>query len=314
MAFTRITWVYQRIHRRQTCLFVGLLAPLGVLAASAANPTPQADETSRSWNRPVDPFRILGNLYYVGASDITSYLIVTPAGAFLLDGGFVETAPQIEANIRKLGFQLSDVKILLNSHEHFDHAGGLAELKRATGASLVASPEAARLLESGGRGDFYFHDSEPFPAVKPDRLVHDGEAVTLGGMALTAHLTPGHTRGCTTWTTTLEDQGARVQVVFFCSTTVISGYRLAGTESYPGIAADFEHTFAVLRSLPCDLFLAPHGSMFDLTEKRNRLAAGAKPNPFIDPQSYRAYLDHSESAFRERYHQQQEAIQPSHPR
>jgi metallo-beta-lactamase class B len=145
----------------------------------------QENGQSRAMNQPVPPFHIIGNIYYVGASDITSYLIVTHQGDILLDGGFVETAPQIEANIRTLGFNLSDVKVLLNSHEHLDHAGGLAELKRLTHARLVAVAEEVPTLESG----------KSFPAVTPDRTIHDGSSVTLGGVTLTAHLTPGHTRG-----------------------------------------------------------------------------------------------------------------------
>lgn len=148
----------------------------------------QTNAESRAMNQPVPPFHIIGNIYYVGASDIASYLIVTPAGDILLDGGFIETARQIEANIQTLGFKPADVKILLNSHEHADHAGGLAELKRLTGAQLVAMAEEVPTLESGAS----------FPAVTPDRIIHDGDTVELGGVTMTAHLTPGHTRGCTT--------------------------------------------------------------------------------------------------------------------
>ena len=150
------------------------------------------------------PFHLIGDIYYVGSSDVTSFLIVTPAGDILLDGGFVETAPRIEANIRALGFKLSDVKILLNSHAHYDHAGGLAELKRATGARFVAMQGDAALLARGGRGDFFFGDRDTFPPVEPDRVIHDGDTVMLGGVTLTAHLTAGHTRGCTTWTMPTE--------------------------------------------------------------------------------------------------------------
>ena len=282
-----------------------LCVPLGITCAARAR-YPQKDATSRSWNQPVPPFRILGNLYYVGANEITSFLMVTPAGDILLDGGFVETAPQIEANIRTLGFRLAEVKILLNSHAHFDHAGGLAELKRATGAALYASAADAPMLESGDHGDFFFGDTLTFPPVKPDRLLRDGDTVRLGGMELTAHLTPGHTKGCTTWTTTLEENGARYHAVFVCSTSVVSGYRLVGNAAYPEIAEDYAHTFRTLRSLPCDLFLGSHGSFFDLTERREALAAGAKSNPFINPEQYRTFLDRSEAAFREELRRQQD--------
>jgi metallo-beta-lactamase class B len=257
----------------------------------------QADPEARSWNQPVAPFHLIGNIYYVGASDVTSFLIVTPAGDILLDGGFAETAPQIEANIQKLGFKLSGVKLLLNSHAHYDHAGGLAELKRRTGAKLVAMAGDAPVLASGGRKDFYFGSRLLFPAIQPDRVIHDGDTVSLGGVAMTALLTAGHTRGDTTWTMTTEEGGKKLSVVFVGSMSVLPGYRLTPPESYPGIAVDYERSFRVLKSLPCDVFLGPHGSFFDLTEKREALAKGAKPNPFIDPAGYQAYVARAEQAF-----------------
>ncbi len=270
---------------------------------AAASPRPQADGASRSWNQPVQPFRIIGNIYYVGASDITSYLIVTPAGDILLDGGLVETAPQIEANIKKLGFRLADVKVLLSSHAHYDHAGGLAELKRATGATFYASTDDAGELASGGREGTI----GPFPPVKPDHLLHDGSGVMLGGMALTAHVTAGHTKGCTTWTTMVSEGGKSYHVVFVCSTSVLPGIKLLNNPNYPTIASDYENSFRVLRSLPCDVFLASHGSFFDLTGKRAALLRGAKQNPFIDSAGYRAYVDGSETVFRAELRRQQES-------
>ncbi|HKS80273.1 MAG TPA: subclass B3 metallo-beta-lactamase [Candidatus Acidoferrales bacterium] len=257
----------------------------------------QADPDARSWNQPVAPFHLIGNIYYVGASDVTSFLIVTPAGDILLDGGFAETAPQIEANIRKLGFKLSDVKFILNSHAHYDHAGGLAELKRRTGAKLIAMSGDAPVLESGGRKDFYFGSRLRFPAVEPDRVIHDGDTVSLGGVEMTAHLTAGHTRGDTTWTMTTEDVCKTFHVVFVGSVSVLPGYRLTKPESYPGIASDYERSFRILKSLPCDVFLGPHGSFFDLTKKREALAKGARPNPFIDPAGYQAYVARAEHEF-----------------
>ncbi|HUJ32407.1 MAG TPA: subclass B3 metallo-beta-lactamase [Candidatus Acidoferrum sp.] len=277
---------------RRVPIFV-LVLLLGVAAAARA----QTDPQSRGENQPVPPFRIAGNIYYVGASDVTSFLIVTPQGDVLLDGGFVETAPQIEANIRKLGFKLSDVKFLLNSHAHYDHAGGLAELKKRTGAKLVAMAGDAAVLENGGRGDFFFGDRLAFPAVKPDRVIHDGDTVSLGGVTLTAHLTAGHTRGCTTWATTTEENGKTLHVVFIGSMSVLSGYRLSGKQSYPGIAADYERSFRLLRALPCDVFLGSHGSFFDLAAKREAQVKGASENPFIDPAGYRAYVERAERAF-----------------
>ena len=267
----------------------------------------QSDPQALSMNRPVAPFHIAGSIYYVGASDVTSFLIVTPAGDILLDGGYEQTAPQIEANIRALGFKLSDVKILINSHAHADHAGGLAELKRLTHARFVAMQVDAALLARGGRGDFFFGDRSTFPPITPDRLIHDGDTVSLGGVTLTAHLTAGHTRGCTTWTMTTDDHGTALHVVFVGSMSVLQGYRLAGRESYPGITADYERSFRVLHALPCDIFLGSHGQFFDLTRKRAALAHSPAANPFIDPAGYRAYVDAAERAFNDARRRQQRA-------
>jgi metallo-beta-lactamase class B len=259
----------------------------------------QADPDARALNQPVEPYRIAGNLYFVGASDIGSYLITTPQGNILLDGGFVETVPQIEANVRKLGFKLEDVKILLSSHAHFDHAGGLAELKKKTGALLYAGAGDVDLLARGGKGDFALGDRYLFPPVQVDHPVHDGDRVSLGGTTLTAHATPGHTRGCTSWSMQVEDGGKRYDVVFVGSTSINPGVHLAGKSSYPGIAEDYAKTFRVLKSLPCDIFLGAHPSFFNGLEKAARLKEGSGTNPFVDPQGYQDYLAQSEKAYGE---------------
>jgi metallo-beta-lactamase class B len=290
-----------------------LSATLLTVLMATASAGAQADPHSRANNQPVPPFHIAGNIYYVGASDVTSFLIVTPQGNLVLDGGFVETAPQIEANMAKLGFKLADVKILLNSHAHFDHAGGLAELKKRTGAQFVAMEGDATLLASGGRGDFFFGDTLKFPPVKPDRILHDGDAVSLGGVTLTAYLTAGHTRGCTTWTMTTVENGKPLHVVFIGSMSVLSGYRLTGKESYPGMASDYEKSFRLLKSLPCDIFLASHGEFFNLSDKRAALAQGVTPNPFVDPAGYRAYVDGAEQAFSSELQRQQNHSQSQKP-
>jgi metallo-beta-lactamase class B len=258
----------------------------------------QADERDRNWNKPVPPFRIAGNLYYVGAVEITSYLITTPQGHFLLDGGFVETAPQIERNIEQLGFKLSDVKILINSHAHYDHAGGLAELKKPTGAKFLASPGDAELLRRGGHGDFRFGDTIPFPPIEPDRVIQDGETFQLGDQVMTAHLTPGHTKGNTSWTTRIRDGNKAYDVVFVGSQSSLD-YKFIGEESYPGILADFEKSFAVLNRLPCDIFLASHANFFHFVEKHERLLRG-DANAFVDPEGYKTYLRESEKDFRDK--------------
>jgi metallo-beta-lactamase class B len=279
---------------------ITLLSLCAFFALQTSSAHGQATEEWRSWNQPVEPLRIAENLYYVGASDIASYLITTPGGHILIDGGFVETAPQIESNIQKLGFKLADVKLLLNTHAHFDHAGGLAELKAKSGAELYATAADALLLQSGGKEDFRFGDEGKFPVVKVDRQLADGEKVALGGTELTAHLTPGHTRGCTTWTF----KAGALDVVIVCSASILD-YRFVGKESYPGIAADFERTFATLKSLPVQIFLAPHGGFFDLASKRERAASGmGLRNPFVDPDGYKAWVEKAESAFRAALEQQ----------
>ena len=264
----------------------------------------QADEVSRGRNQPVAPFHIAGNIYYVGANEIASYLITSPKGHFLLDGGFAETAPQIERNIAQLGFKLSDVKILLSSHAHLDHAGGLAELKKLSGAKLVASEGDAELLRKGGKGDFRFGDTLTFPPVEPDRIIHDGEQVQLDDQIMTAHLTPGHTRGNTSWTTKIHDGAKTYDVVFVGSQSSLD-YQFVGQESYPGIRADFERSFALLKGLPCDIPLGSHASFFHLNEKRERLARG-EANAFVDPQGYKTYLEESEKDFHDKVAQQEQ--------
>ncbi|HKU76050.1 MAG TPA: subclass B3 metallo-beta-lactamase [Pyrinomonadaceae bacterium] len=263
----------------------------------------QADETSRSWNQPVKPFRIIGNLYYVGAYDVSSFLIVTSEGHILLDSGLVETVPQIQKNVVQLGFRLEDVKVLINSHAHYDHAGGLALLKRLTGAKLMASEADAALLAAGGKGDPNFGDRFVYEPVKADRILHDGDKVELGGVTMVARLTPGHTKGNTTWTMTVNDGGKQYNVVFAGSASV-PGYKLVDNPNYPGIVADYERTFQVLKSLPCDIFLGPHGNFFDLITKSKLLEQGNKSNPFIDPQGYKRYIEDTEKTFRKELERQ----------
>ena len=275
-----------------------IIAALILLLLFSSPASAQMDETDRQRNAPVEPFRVIDNVYYVGASDVTSFLVTTPRGHILIDAGYAETAPQIKANVARLGFKIEDVKILLTTQAHFDHAGGLAELKRASGARLLASKEEATLLANGGKGDFAFGDRLPYEPVTTDRTIADGEKIGLGGVTLKAVSTPGHTKGCTAFTTTVREGGKKYEVVFFGSTTA-PGYRLVGNEKYPNLVADYEHTFRVSKALTPDVFLASHGSFFDLAGKAERARKGASPNPFIDPESYRRYLEATEKTFRE---------------
>jgi len=258
----------------------------------ASDVSAQRDPVSRSWNQPVEPFRIVGNIHYVGASDVTSFLITTPRGHILIDGGFEETAPMIRANIEKLGFRVKDVRILLSSHGHYDHGGGLAELKRITGATLYASAEEVALLARGGRDDPQFGNRFPYEPVMADRIVRDGQRITLGKTSLVAHITPGHTRGCTTWAT----RAAGFDVVFFCSPTVPPEYKLIGNPRYPDAVANYRRQFQILKRLPCDIFLASHGNFFNLEEKRKKLA-GSSSSPFLDREGCHRFVEAAERRF-----------------
>jgi metallo-beta-lactamase class B len=273
--------------RRLLTMLIALLATLPLIAQYA-----RADA---SWTRPMAPFRIADNLYYVGTEGIASYLIVTPAGDFLLDTGVPESVPLVEASIRKLGFQVKDVRILLLSHAHSDHAGGLAGMKAATHARLLVSPGDAQELERGGKDDFAFADRMQFPPVKPDGLLQDGVPVTLGGVSMTPHFTPGHTKGCTTWTMMAKDRGQLRHVVFACSLSA-PGYQVVGNPKYPEMLKDYRASMAKMRMLPCDIFLAAHAEQFDLARKVAELKAHPDgPNPFVDPAGYRAYIDEAEA-------------------
>lgn len=290
--------------------------PAGVLerlAKSAAKA--QVDRTIRSLNRPAEPFRILADLYYVGPSGVSSFLITTPEGHILIDTGFEPTVPLIREGVAKLGFRVEDIKLVLSSHAHFDHVGGHARMKELTGAPIVMSAADADLLAHGGKGDVLpLGDSlGSYPPARADRIVRDGETVSLGGVTLTAHLTPGHTRGCTTWTMDVAEGGKTYHVAFYGSTTLLPGVRLVGNPDYPAIADDFASSFRTLKALPCDIFLAPHGVMFGLEGKARRLKAGAHPNPFLDPGGYRAFVEQSERIFLDQLKREREAMPRKDP-
>ncbi len=247
----------------------------------------QNDAERKAWNVPVEPFHIIGNVHYVGAAGVSAFLIVTTEGSILLDGGLPETAPLIVRNIEALGFRLRDVQYLLNSHAHFDHAGGLAELKRLTGAPMIASGPDASALSAG---------AEDMPPIVINRVVDDGDTVQLANTTLTAHITPGHTKGCTTWTMTTSDGVRPYRVLFYCSTSVVD--RLAGNTGYPQIVVDYEHTFARLRTMSADVFLANHPGFFEMERKRKAMTSGAA-NPFVDPGELQRFVTTSEQDFRE---------------
>ncbi len=246
------------------------------------------DEIQREWSLPFEPRRIVGNIYYVGTNAISSFLIVTPAGNILLDTGHVEMLPLVEGNINKLGFNPRDVKLLLNSHAHFDHCGGFAEFKRETGAAVLASRLDGDLMSRGGREDFAWGDDLAYEPVKPDRIIGDGEHVELGGVALMAHLTPGHTRGCTSWSMRVEEGGKSYDVLFVCGLTV-SLYKLTNNVRYPAIVEDERNSLRKLHAMHADVMLAPHAFYFDLAGKASRQKPGAT-NPFVDPTELARHL------------------------
>jgi metallo-beta-lactamase class B len=256
-------------------------------------------QRSPDWTEPFPPFRIAGNLYYVGSRGLASYLVTTRQGLILINSDLEENVPGIRTSIEKLGFKFADVRILLISHAHWDHDAGSAAIKRLTGATYMVMDGDVSVAESGGKTDFQY-GSDPtllYPPTKVDRVLHDGAEVKLGGTTLVAHLTPGHTKGCTTWTTRVEEAGKTYDVVIIGSPNVNPGYKLVRNSLYPGIESDYERTFRVLKSLPVDIFLGAHGSYFDLETKYSRMKDGAV-TAFIHPAGYRAYVSEREQAFR----------------
>lgn len=286
---------------KRRSLSVALLAFLlfvPFIRISAASPP--------EWTRPFPPFRIAGNLYYVGSEDLAAFLITTPQGDILINGNLASSPALIQKSIEALGFKFSNVKILLISHGHFDHVGGSATIKKLTGAKLEVMDADVSVVESGGKRDFQFaHDKTFwFPAAHVDRALHDGDQVSLGGAVLTAHKTAGHTRGTTTWTMDISESGKTQHVVIIGSPNVLDSYKLVGNPTYPQIADDFRNQFALLKSLPCDIFLGAHGSSFGLKAKYDRLKAGDR-NAFVDPAGYQSYVAEREHAFDTTFKSQQ---------
>lgn len=274
-----------------------------LLAAALSLAAAPALAQSAAWAQPAAPYRIIGDTYQVGTAGLSALLIKTPKGAVLIDVGLPQNAALVEKNILALGVKLSDIKLLLTSHAHFDHAGGLARLKADTGAQLISTEGERYALEKGVYPGSESTRSFDFPPVKLDRAVKDGESIELGGLKLTAHLTPGHTKGCTSWSwPVIDSDGSRHTALYFCSASVAAN-RLV-PEQYPGIVADYRHTFAIARSLPGDVFLAPHPEFFDAAAKQARLGKPG-PNPFIDRAGYIALIDAQQADFEKQLAKQQ---------
>ena len=271
------------------------------LAAALLLAAPAHAQTNPDWTTPATPFRIAGNLYYVGSRDLASYLLVTSAGDILINSNLESSVAQIRHSVEQLGYHFSDIRILLISHSHFDHDAGSAEVKRQTGAQYMVMDDDVPVVESGGAKDFQYGATSHYPATKVDRILHDGDKVSLGGTVLVAHKTPGHTRGCTTWTLQVPDHGRMLNVVIVGSWNVNPGYRLVDRHghpaSYPGIAADFKRTFMILEHLPCDIFLGAHGAYFGMLEKLQRRTASAPEQVWIDPQGYLDKVHERQAAF-----------------
>jgi metallo-beta-lactamase class B len=249
------------------------------------------------WDEPFPAYKVIGNVYYVGTKGLANYLITTPEGNILINSDFERNVPTIRASVEKLGFRFSDTKILLGSHAHGDHMEGDAQVKELTGARVMAMAEDVPALEKMRPGN------KPHPI---DKVLHDGDQVTLGGTTLVAHLTPGHTKGCTTWTTKVQDGGKSYDVVIVGSVNVNPGFILVGNKDYPQIADDYVRTFKILQSLPVDVFLGAHGAYYGMEAKYARMKAGG-PNPFIDPNGYHAYLAERQRAFQAEWDKQKAA-------
>ncbi len=282
-----------------------LLSAVAVILLVAFTQWRAAIERNRSV--PDEPVHIAGNLYYVGATGVTAFLLTGPEGHVLIDGGYPETAPLIMASIAELGFDIADVKVLLNSHAHSDHAGGLRALQEASGAELWVSEGDADVMAAGGAGDpslggplkvLNFLGMGRFPAPRVDHRFEDGETIRVGPLALTAQVTAGHTRGCTSWSFPVYDGDRELLAVSICSLTLFPFVSLVEPETYPGIRADFEHSFAKLRSLPADIFLASHSNWFSLSRKRRESAGAENPvESFIDREGYLDFIDQAEARF-----------------
>jgi metallo-beta-lactamase class B len=276
---------------------------LALAALLLAEPRPPA-RTGPLSEEPFPPHRIADNLYYVGSKGLATYLVTTKKGHILINPSFETTVPVIRAGVEKLGFKLSDVKLLLNSHAHDDHVGGMALAKELTGADVYVMGGDDQVVSTGGEGQY--HNKSRWKPTPVNRVLEDGEKVTLGGTTLVARKTAGHTRGCTTWTMKVKDAGKTLNVVIVCSPNVNPGYQLVDNKDYPQIAADFEKSFQTWKALPCDIYLGAHGNYYGMEAKHPLLAAG-KANPFVDPQGYKTWIEERERAFRKVLAEQQAA-------
>jgi metallo-beta-lactamase class B len=272
-------------------------APIALMVVLSVGARP-ASAQNAEWTEPFSPFHIAGNLYYVGSKGLANYLITTPQGHILINSDLEANVPLIRASVEKLGFKFNDIKILLISHAHWDHDAASATILKATGAKYMVMDGDVPVVESGGKTDFQYGNTPGslYPPTKVDRVLHDGDEVKLGDAVLTAHLTPGHTKGCTTWTMKVSEGGQTYNVVIVGSPNVNPGYKLVNNAQYPTIANDYQRMFRVLKSLPCDIFLGAHGGYFDMEAKYTRMTKGGS-NPFIDSAGYKKFVSDKEQEF-----------------
>ena len=285
----------------------------GIVLGGAGLPAQEITMPPRAenFNEKHEPFRMIGNIYWVGHTEVGAFIIRTSDGLILMDTTSTEQSHWVKENIEKLGFQMSDIKIILNSHTHEEHMGGIPMFQELTGARFIASKLAAEEMAVGGRTDFREDGSQQYTPFRTDQIIEDGGKVTLSDVTLTARLTPGHTKGCTTWTMTTEEDGRKYEAVFFCgmATAGIDRAPLLNNPKYPNIVEDYQRSFRLLRSLPCEVFLYARASTINLHEKQARLERSEKPNPFIDPAGCREYIDHYDEEFTTQLTQQRAAAQ-----
>ena len=255
---------------------------------------------------PFPAHKVVGNVYYVGSEKLAIYLVTTPQGHFLINSGFEETVPLIRASVESLGFKMRDVKYLLASHAHADHVAGHALAREMTGAQVFVMRGDDQVIASGGKGQYLYTDSR-WKSCPVDRVLKDGDKISLGGTTLVARRTPGHTRGCTSWTCRVADDGKKYDVVVIGSPNVNPGYQLVDNTDYPEIRQDFSTTFRVLKNTPCDVFLGAHGAYYGMLAKYERLKQKGQQNPFVDPQGYRDYVRQKRLAFEAERDRQQKA-------
>lgn len=265
---------------------VPFLLPLTAVADSNILPQSKAFEVPSAWLRPVAPVRISNNVWHIGTASLTVLLVKTRNGAVLIDGGMPQQAGLTLDNIKRLGMDVTDVRYILHSHAHTDHAGPLAAVRKATGATLVSNAESAVLLQRGGSADLHFGDDITFAPVHADRLVQDGESIELGDMTFTVHFTPGHTPGSMSWTWTDTRDGKPLRIAYVDSLSA-PGYALANNPRYPRLVEAFRSSFATIRTLPCDLLITPHGEGSGWN-----YASAAAPHP--TPMTCAAYADTAE--------------------